>query len=149
MGMKKITVTAPGGLVLPVGAVVALDRRLAERFGSRVTRQGRAYAVVQPVAIKPGATVAIKDLAILGKASTGRYEIVTASPVAAGSGNDTLSGGSGNDTLSGGSGNDTLSGGSGDDTLSGGSDDDTLSGGSDDDTLSGGSDDDTLSGGSD
>jgi Ca2+-binding RTX toxin-like protein len=64
--------------------------------------------------------------------------------VAAGAGNDDVTGGGGADALNGDDGNDRLQGGAGGDTLDGGAGDDTLDGGAGNDTLKGGSGSDTY-----
>jgi Ca2+-binding RTX toxin-like protein len=64
-------------------------------------------------------------------------------------GNDSLTGGNGNDIIGGGDGNDTLKGGKGRDNVDGGGGTDTVSGGGDEDTISGGAKGDLLKGGGD
>jgi Ca2+-binding RTX toxin-like protein len=67
--------------------------------------------------------------------------------LAAGDGNDVISGAAGNDVLYGDAGDDTLNGGSGDDMLNGGIGNDALSGGDGADMLYGGAGNDQLDGG--
>ena len=69
--------------------------------------------------------------------------------ITGGEGNDTLTGGTGNDVVSGGDGSDTLKGGKGDDTVSGGGGADVVSGGAGRDALTGGGKGDRLKGGGD
>lgn len=64
--------------------------------------------------------------------------------VAAGDGNDTLTGGSGNDLLAGENGADSLSGGAGNDTLQGGAGADVLAGGTGADSIAAGDGDDRI-----
>lgn len=69
---------------------------------------------------------------------------VRAHEVAAGAGNDTLTGGSGSDTLRGGDGADSVAGGAGDDYIEGGAGDDSLTTGDGQDTVYGGDGNDTI-----
>ena len=76
-------------------------------------------------------------------------DIGSAVTIAGGIGNDTLTGGKGNDIIGGGDGTDTLKGGKGEDTLDAGSGKDVVSGGAGKDALSGGAKGDQLKGGGD
>ena len=99
---------------------------------------------------------AVGDLQLIssfGLDQTGRLYVVSIlgdvflidPSVAAGDGNDTLSGGDGNDEIRGGAGNDKLDGGTGDDQLYGGIGNDNLTGGIGQDTFDGGEGKDTVS----
>jgi len=76
-------------------------------------------------------------------------DLGTGATIAGGEGNDTLTGGTGTDVISGGDGNDTMKGGKGDDTVDGGGGDDVVSGGKGGDAVSGGANGDRLKGGDD
>ncbi|MCV2876756.1 Hint domain-containing protein [Rhodobacteraceae bacterium XHP0102] len=67
--------------------------------------------------------------------------------MAAGAGDDTVTGGAGDDTIAGGDGADAVAGGTGNDNITGDAGDDVLDGGAGDDTLDGGADNDSLAGG--
>ena len=69
--------------------------------------------------------------------------------ISGGEGNDALTGGTGNDVIGGGAGNDTLKGGKGNDSVDGGDGDDVVSGGGAQDSVSGGAGGDLLKGGGD
>jgi Ca2+-binding RTX toxin-like protein len=76
-------------------------------------------------------------------------DLGTGATIAGGEGNDTLTGGTGTDVISGGDGNDTLKGGKGDDTVDGGAGQDVVSGGAGKDAVSAGAKGDVLKGGAD
>jgi Ca2+-binding RTX toxin-like protein len=76
-------------------------------------------------------------------------DLPSAVTIAGGEGNDALTGGKGNDVIGGGGGGDTLKGAKGNDTLDGGGGNDVVSGGAGRDALTGGAKGDRMKGGGD
>lgn len=105
-----------------------------------------ATAAVPALAMTTGG--AVRQIMIDGQTVTGVVaagpgdNVITGSPTA-----DTINGGPGADTVNSASGADVVTGGSGDDTLHGGPGNDNVAGGPGADTISGGSGADTVNGG--
>lgn len=100
-------------------------------------------------AVFSGSIATVVDLALTGPQNTGngRDSLRGIEKLATGSGNDRLIGNGAANTLAAGAGNDVLSGRSGDDRLIGGEGDDRMNGGAGNDALDGGPGNDRLIGG--